>query len=48
MAMHSEKQYLDLYQSSSRVIKKNSAEVLNAVRDAAYETSVAWAFLLER
>ena len=37
MAMHSEKQYLDLYQSSSRMIKKNSAEVLNAVRDAAFE-----------
>ena len=37
MAMFSEKQYLDLYQSSSRVIKKNSAEVLNAVRDAAFE-----------
>ena len=37
MAMHSEKQYLDLYQSSSRIIKKNSAEVLNAVRDAAFE-----------
>ena len=35
--MHSEKQYLDLYQSSSRMIKKNSAEVLNAVRDAAFE-----------
>ena len=35
--MHSEKQYLDLYQSSSRIIKKNSAEVLNAVRDAAFE-----------
>lgn len=35
--MLSEKQYLDLYQSSSRIIKKNSAEVLNAVRDAAYE-----------
>lgn len=31
------KQYLDLYQSSSRMIKKNSAEVLNAVRDAAFE-----------
>lgn len=30
------KQYLDLYQSS-RCIKKNSAEVLNAVRDAAFE-----------
>lgn len=26
-----------MYQSSSRVIKKNSAEVLNAVRDAAFE-----------
>ena len=37
MAMLSEKQYLDLDQSSSRVIKKNSAEVLNAVRDAALE-----------
>ena len=37
MAMLSEKQYLDLYQSSSRIIKKNSAEVLNAVRDAAFE-----------
>ena len=37
MAMLSEKQYLDLYQSSSRMIKKNSAEVLNAVRDAAFE-----------
>ena len=35
--MHSEKQYLDLYQSSSRIIKKNSTEVLNAVRDAAFE-----------
>ena len=35
--MHSENQYLDLYQSSSRIIKKNSAEVLNAVRDAAFE-----------
>ena len=35
--MLSEKQYLDLYQSSSRIIKKNSAEVLNAVRDAAFE-----------
>ena len=35
--MLSEKQYLDLYQSSSRMIKKNSAEVLNAVRDAAFE-----------
>lgn len=31
------KQYLDLYQSSSRMIKRNSAEVLNAVRDAAFE-----------
>ena len=37
MAMLSENQYLDLYQSSSRMIKKNSAEVLNAVRDAAFE-----------
>ena len=37
MAMLSEKQYLDLYQSSSRIIKKNSAEVLNAVRDPAFE-----------
>ena len=35
--MLSENQYLDLYQSSSRMIKKNSAEVLNAVRDAAFE-----------
>ena len=35
MAMLSEKQYLDLYQSSSRMIKKNSAEVPNAVCDAA-------------
>ena len=37
MAMLSVKQYFDLYQSSSRIIKKNSAEVLNAVRDAAFE-----------
>ena len=37
MAMLSEKQYLDLYQSSSRMIKKHSAEALNAVRDAAFE-----------
>ena len=35
--MNAEKQYLELYQSSSRMIKKNSAEVLNAVRDAAFE-----------
>ena len=35
--MLSEKQYLDLYQSSSRMIKKHSAEALNAVRDAAFE-----------
>ena len=35
--MLSENQYLDLYQSSSRMIKKHSAEALNAVRDAAFE-----------
>ena len=35
--MNAEKQYLELYQHSSRMIKKNSAEALNAVRDAAFE-----------
>ena len=35
--MLSEKQYLDLYQCFSRMIKKHSAEALNAVRDAAFE-----------
>lgn len=35
--MNSEKQYIDLYQHTSEMIKTHSAEVLNAVRDAAFE-----------
>ena len=42
--MHSEKQYIDLYQQCRQMICDHSSEVMNAQRDAAYERFMASGF----
>ena len=35
--MNSEQQYISLYNDSSELIKSHSADVMNALRDSAFE-----------
>jgi len=43
-----ETQYIDLYESTSSTIKSHSADIMNKVRDKAFEDFKNWDFQLER
>lgn len=46
--MSSEKQYIDLYNQCKGMINKHAPQVLNDLRDKAFDDSVVWASLQRR